>query len=68
VPLWHILQPLFTTLSFTVVFGKMAKLPTDGVPPLLFYLAGVTRWSYFADCVSRTSVTFISSAAILGKV
>ena len=67
-PLWHILQPLFTTLIFTVVFGKMAKLPTDGVPPLLFYLAGVTCWSYFADCVSRTSVTFISNAALFGKV
>jgi homopolymeric O-antigen transport system permease protein len=67
-PLWHILQPLFTTLIFTVVFGKMAKLPTNGVPPLLFYLAGVTCWSYFADSVNRTSVTFISNAAIFGKV
>ena len=67
-PLWNILQPLFTTLIFTVVFGKMAKLPTDGVPPLLFYLAGVTCWSYFADSVNRTSVTFISNAAIFGKV
>ena len=67
-PLWHLLQPLFTTLIFTVVFGKMAKLPTDGVPPLLFYLAGVTCWSYFADCVTRTSVTFIGNAAIFGKV
>src|SRR5947207_10584370 len=67
-PLWHIIQPLFTTLIFTVVFGKMAKLPTDGVPPLLFYLAGVTCWSYFADCVNRTSVTFLSNAAIFGKV
>ena len=67
-PLWYILQPLFTTLIFTVVFGKMAKLPTDGVPPLLFYLAGVTCWSYFADCVTRTSVTFISNAALFGKV
>ena len=67
-PLWHILQPLFTTLIFTVVFGKMAKLPTDGVPPLLFYLAGVTCWLYFADCINRTSVTFISNAAIFGKV
>src|SRR6476620_3609570 len=67
-PLWNILQPLFTTLIFTVVFGKMAKLPTDGVPPLLFYLAGVTCWSYFADCVSRTSATFIGNAAIFGKV
>ena len=67
-PLWYILQPLFTTLIFTVVFGKMAKLSTDGVPPLLFYLAGVTCWSYFADCVNRTSGTFISNAAIFGKV
>ena len=67
-PLWHILQPLFTTLIFTVVFGKMAKLPTDGVPPLLFYLSGVTCWSYFADSVSRTSGTFIGNAAIFGKV
>jgi homopolymeric O-antigen transport system permease protein len=67
-PLWHILQPLLTTLMFTVVFGKMAKLPTDGIPPLLFYLAGVTCWSYFADCVSRTSATFIGNAALFGKV
>jgi homopolymeric O-antigen transport system permease protein len=67
-PLWHILQPLCTTLIFTVVFGKMAKLSTDGVPPLLFYLAGVTCWSYFADCVTRTSVTFLGNAAIFGKV
>jgi homopolymeric O-antigen transport system permease protein len=67
-PLWHILQPLFTTLIFTVVFGKMAKLPTDGVPPLLFYLAGVTCWSYFADSINRTSVTFIANAGLFGKV
>ena len=67
-PLWHLLQPLFTTLIFTVVFGKMAKLPTDGVPPLLFYLGGVTCWSYFADCLNRTSFTFVSNAAIFGKV
>ena len=67
-PLWHVLQPLFTTLIFTVIFGKMAKLSTDGVPPLLFYLAGVTCWSYFADCVTRTSATFISNAGLFGKV
>src|SRR5439155_1448271 len=67
-PLWHILQPLFTTLIFTIIFGKLAKLSTDGVPPLLFYLAGVTCWSYFADCVNRTSGTFIGNAAIFGKV
>src|SRR5437773_3116407 len=67
-PLWHILQPLITTIVFTIIFGKMAKLPTDGLPPLLFYLAGVTCWSYFADCVIRTTATFISNAGIFGKV
>ena len=67
-PLWHIIQPLFTTLIFTVVFGKMAKLSTDDLPPLLFYLGGVTCWSYFADCVNRTSLTFINNAAVFGKV
>src|SRR5438046_9087025 len=67
-PLWHIIQPLFTTLIFTVIFGKMARLSTDDLPPLLFYLGGVTCWSYFADCVCRTSLTFISNAGIFGKV
>src|SRR5438132_3614321 len=67
-PLWHILQPLLTTIIFTIIFGKMAKLPTDDLPPLLFYMGGVTCWSYFADCVNRTSVTFINNAGIFGKV
>src|SRR2546428_5453562 len=67
-PLWHILQPLLTTIIFTIIFGKMAKLPTDDLPPLLFYMGGVTCWSYFADCVNRTSVTFINNAEIFGKV
>ena len=67
-PLWHIIQPLLTSLIFTIIFGKVAKLPTDSLPPLLFYMAGVTCWSYFADCVNRTSMTFISNAGIFGKV
>src|SRR6266576_6839018 len=67
-PLWHIVQPLITTIIFTIIFGKLAKLSTDDLPPLLFYMAGVTCWSYFADCVNRTSMTFISNAAIFGKV
>lgn len=67
-PLWHLIQPLLTTIIFTIIFGKMAKLPTDDLPPLLFYMAGITCWSYFADCVNRTSMTFISNAAIFGKV
>jgi lipopolysaccharide transport system permease protein len=67
-PLWHLIQPLLTTIIFTIIFGKMAKLSTDDLPPLLFYMAGITCWSYFADCVNRTSATFISNAAIFGKV
>jgi len=67
-PLWHVLQPLITTIVFTIIFGKMAKLSTDGLPPLLFYMAGVTCWSYFAECVNRTSATFITNAGIFGKV
>jgi lipopolysaccharide transport system permease protein len=67
-PLWHLIQPLFTTLLFTVVFGRVAKLPTDGVPPVLFYMAGITCWNYFAECLNRSSGTFIQNAAIFGKV
>jgi lipopolysaccharide transport system permease protein len=67
-PLWHLLQPLFTTLLFTLIFGRVARLPTDSVPPLLFYMAGVTCWTYFAECLNRTSTTFIQNAGIFGKV
>jgi lipopolysaccharide transport system permease protein len=67
-PLWHLLQPLFTTLLFTLIFGRVARLPTDGLPPALFYMAGVTCWGYFAECLNRTSGTFINNAAIFGKV
>ncbi|HOU59883.1 MAG TPA: ABC transporter permease [Kiritimatiellia bacterium] len=67
-PLWHILQPLLTTLMFTVVFGRIAGLPTDGVPQFLFYMAGTTVWGYFARCLSGTSSTFLANAGIFGKV
>ena len=67
-PLWHLIQPLLTTLMFTVVFGRIAGLPTDGVPEFLFYMAGTTIWSYFANCLTRTSGTFIANAGIFGKV
>ena len=66
-PLWHIIQPIFTTLLFTV-FGGMAKIPTDGLPRALFVMAGVTCWGYFADCLNRTSSTFVNNAAVFGKV
>lgn len=67
-PLWHILQPLLTTLMFTVVFGRIARLPTDGIPPFLFYMAGTTVWNYFAKCLTSTSATFLANAHIFGKV
>jgi lipopolysaccharide transport system permease protein len=67
-PLWYIIQPLFTTLVFTIVFGKVAKIPTDNLPPFLFYMSGNVSWAYFATCLSRTSDTFNSNAGIFGKV
>ncbi len=67
-PVWHVLQPLLTTLIFTVVFGYFARIKTAGIPPLLFYLSGLTLWSYFAACINKTSTTFISNASIFGKV
>ena len=67
-PLWHIIQPLFTTIMFTVIFGKIARLPTNGVPPFLFYLAGTVSWSYFANNINKTSATFVGNSALLGKV
>jgi lipopolysaccharide transport system permease protein len=67
-PLWFLIQPLLTTLTFTLVFGNIAKLSTDGLPKVLFYLSGVTAWSYFADCLMKTSETFNSNANIFGKV
>ena len=67
-PLWHIIQPLLTTVMFTIVFGNIAGLPTDGVPGFIFYMAGTTIWTYFANCLTRTSGTFIANAGIFGKV
>ncbi len=67
-PLWYIIQPILSTVIFTVVFGQIAKLSTDGMPAFLFYLAGQTIWSYFATCFTSTSNTFVSNAGIFGKV
>ncbi len=67
-PLWFIIQPLFTTLVFTIIFGKVAKIPTDNIPPFLFYMSGNVAWGYFATCLGKTSDTFNSNAAIFGKV
>ena len=67
-PVWHLIQPLMTTVVFTVIFGSIAKLPTDGLPPFIFYMAGNTVWAYFSICLLSTSNTFTSNAGIFGKV
>jgi lipopolysaccharide transport system permease protein len=67
-PLWFVIQPLITTLTFTVIFGKIAQLSTDGLPRILFYLSGVTAWSYFAECLTKTSDTFNANSSLFGKV
>jgi len=67
-PLWFLIQPLLTTLMFTVVFGNIAGISTDGLPKMLFYLAGITGWNYFAESFKATSNTFVKNAAIFGKV
>ena len=67
-PIWHLIGPLLTTITFTVIFGKIARLPTDGLPQFLFYMSGTVVWSYFAACLTSTSGTFIANAGIFGKV
>ena len=67
-PLWFFIQPIFTTLVFSLVFGKLAGISTDGLPHFLFYLSGITAWSYFADCLTKTSTVFRDNANIFGKV
>ncbi len=67
-PLWFIIQPLLTTLTFTLIFGNIAQLSTDGLPKILFYLSGITAWSYFSQCLINTSDTFSANASLFGKV
>ena len=67
-PLWFFIQPLFTTMIFTFIFGNLAGISTDGLPKPLFYMAGITAWNYFADCLTKTSTVFKDNAGIFGKV
>ncbi len=67
-PLWFLLQPIFTSGVFTVIFSRIAKIPTDGVPPVLFYFSGTIIWNYFASCLTNTSTTFSANSAVFGKV
>jgi lipopolysaccharide transport system permease protein len=67
-PIWFLIQPLVTTLTFVVIFGNIAAMPTDGQPPVLFYMLGTLVWSYFATCFVQTSNTFVANASLFGKV
>lgn len=67
-PLWIFIQPIFTTITFLFVFNKIANLSTNGINATLFYMSGITLWNYFADCLTKTSNTFVSNAGIFGKV
>lgn len=67
-PLWFLIQPLLTTIMFTIIFGNIAGISTDGIPKILFYMTGIVGWNYFATCLNDTSQTFIKNASIFGKV
>ena len=67
-PAWAVIQPLLTTVVFSLVFGNIAGLAADGVPTFIFYLTANVLWHYFSSCLTTTSDTFIANSAILGKV
>jgi lipopolysaccharide transport system permease protein len=67
-PLWHVFQPLLTTIVFTVVFSQVAELPTNGLPPTLFYLCGLLGWNYFSQTFNSTASTLVANASLFGKV
>jgi lipopolysaccharide transport system permease protein len=67
-PLWYLIQPLFTSITFTIIFNNVAGIDTGSVPPFLFNLAGITVWNYFTACLTGTSDTFRANAGIFGKV
>lgn len=67
-PLWFFIQPIFTTIMFLIVFGNIAKIPTDGIPQVLFYMNGIILWNYFSKCLVSTSNTFVANSAIFKKV
>ena len=67
-PLWFLIQPLFTSVIFTLVFNNLGQIKTGGIPPFLFNLAGITAWNYFKECFTGTSSTFTKNQNIFGKV
>lgn len=67
-PLWLFIQPIIMAYIYSFIFGRIARISTDGIPPILFYMAGITLWTYFADCLNKTSNTFVANAGVFGKV
>ena len=67
-PLWHFINPIFTTLTYMLIFGNIARLSTDGTPQLVFYMSGITIWNFFSQTLTGTGNTFIANAGIFGKV
>jgi lipopolysaccharide transport system permease protein len=67
-PLWYLIQPLFTSVIFTIIFNNIAGIETGTVPPFLFNLASITAWNYFSNCLTSTSDTFKANASLFGKV
>jgi lipopolysaccharide transport system permease protein len=67
-PLWHVIPTIVTSGVFSIIFSGVARIPTDGIPPYLFYMAGTTLWTYFSNCMTSTSNVFAANMAIFGKV
>lgn len=67
-PAWFVIQPMLSTAMYTIVFSRIAKISTAGLPAVLFYLSGIVGWTYFSTCLTKTSDTFISNSSIFGKV
>jgi lipopolysaccharide transport system permease protein len=67
-PLWHFINPIFTTITYTIIFGNIAQLSTDGTPRLIFYMCGITLWNFYSNTTTSTGSTFTQNAAIFGKV
>jgi len=67
-PIWYLIQPIFTAFTYFFILNKMGGIPTDGLPPMLFYMSGLTVWNYFSTNLTTTSDTFLANAQIFGKV
>ena len=67
-PIWFLIPPIISTVAYMIVFGNIAKLPTDGLPQMLFYMSGIIGWKYFSSSLMATSNTFLANAGIFGKV